>query len=104
VWDIPSICHTGLRMLDFTYLLVIDARGLYMAEERLRLNEFFDRYDARVSCEIGCLPHNGLLKAPIALRIPDEFIDNVSALTASIISIGFGPEEGNEKAEMLVVN
>jgi hypothetical protein len=78
VWDIHSVHHSALRMLDLTYLLVIDAYGLFIAEERLRLNEFFDRYDAQVSCEIGYLSHNGLLKAPIALHIPDEFIDNVS--------------------------
>ena len=75
--------------LDLISLRVIDACGLYVAEERLRLNEFFDRYDAQVSSEIGYLPHNGLLNAPLALYIPVEFIVNVSARTASIISIRF---------------
>lgn len=87
--DIPSVHHSGMRKLDLISLRVIDDCELCIAEERLRLNEFFDRYDAQVSSEIGYLPHYGLLNAPIALHIPDEFIVNVSARTASIISIRF---------------
>ena len=90
--------------LDLISLRVIDACGLYVAEERLRLNEFFDRYDAQVSSVIGYLPHNDLLNAPIALHIPDEFIVTVSTGFASIISFGSGLEEENDRAEMLVVN